>query len=68
MVEQQPYQCVIRPNHLPYEATSVYVVLQISTDFHLELRPSVFKRICAELQKHRFYVIYNVRSNKAPTT
>lgn len=46
------YQSVIRSDHLPYEATPAYIVLQISTDFHLEFGPTALECICAELQKH----------------
>lgn len=58
--ENQPYQCIFRPDHLPYEAASADVVLQISTDFHLELCPSIFKRFCAELQKKNTIYIYTL--------
>lgn len=54
LCEDQLYQCVFRPNHLPYKAASTDVILQISTHFHLELCPSLFQCVCAELQKTPF--------------
>lgn len=45
-------QSVTGSNHLPDEAAPAYVVPKVSTNLHLELGPSVFECICAELQRH----------------